>query len=211
MIISSIMYKKTIILSIFIITGMVGFGQYIFDPIEFVGFINTDQLCLLVNEKQEGRDIVEKSVVVDKSFIYKSDYLTDSLILTLIENEEVFVDYWEGMNILIDIFHMFEGEDSMLNRIKRSHPVRVFRGEDEEFIVDYTDSLYLELEHVNINDDFYYRNYTTNCFLLVATTYRTYNDKHPGTGWCYGNHCYSFWMDPRSQQKVIVVIPLLCE
>ena len=206
------MNKRLLVCVIFVLIRSVLPGQdYDSDPIEFVGLIHSDQLCYLIDRKYVSPDMVEfKGVVIDNRILDKSEELNDSTILTLVNKGEAFMIYGAGEYILYDIFQMFEDNDSLLSCLKKSHPVKFFEGRNGVYI-DFSDDVFFMTSPIEkINQEFSYRNFTTSCFLLVSTTYRKFINKQPNKDYGEGLRAGS-WLDPDSQQKVTIIIPLFCE
>ncbi len=204
------MHKKILFIILFS-TGSFLFAQQLYDPVEFVGFINTDQLCQLYYTKlNKSNDTIVKNIVVEKAVVDNNEEINDSLLRSLLVDEIAFLMYTNGIHILADVFHMFEEDDSTLNRIKRSHQVTFMESDDGPFVWEYKDSLFLKSQYVKINERISYREFTTNCFLLVSTTFRTVFDKQPQYSMKEG-YAPGYWLDPYSEKKVIIVIPLICE
>ena len=101
--------------------------------------------------------------------------------------------------------------DTLLNVVRKSHPVRYVEEKDGRFfgvIEDFID--YISHHPVVIDKNYYYQVFNTECFLLVSAPYRICFNRQPLLS--FGDRIYrDFWLDPDSPQKVVVVIPLICD
>lgn len=183
------------------------------NEIEIIGFIHTDQLYMLTNSEKRNpyHRLHERSVVIEKKIMDKYRELNDTIILNLLKNSEAFMYYGDCYNILHDIFHIVKENDTLLNVVRKSHPVRYVEEKDGRFfgvIEDFID--YISHHPIVIDKKYYYQVFNTECFLLVSAPYRICFNRQPLLS--FGDGIYrDFWLDPDSPQKVVVVIPLICD
>lgn len=180
--------------------------------VEIIGFISSDQLCLLTNTEKRDPfpDLYERSVVVDKAIIGKYREVHDPTVVDLLRNNEAYIYYGDCYDILYDIFRLLKGNDTLLSVIQESHPVRYLEGQDGRFFRVVEQNMDYIVHHpIMVDSCYYYQDFNTDCFLLVSAPYRVCFSRQPLLNFGDGI-IYDFWLEPESSKKVTVVIPLLC-
>lgn len=180
--------------------------------IKIVGFVHSDQLCMLTNleKRVPSHDLNLRSVVVGKDVVDNKIELTDSVIINLLREKEAYMYYGDCYHILNDVFHKFCENDSVQDLIRRSHPIRFFEFPDGgvfsviDKVVDY-----ITPRSIPINRKYSYQEFNTECFLLVSAPYRICFKKQPCMS--YGDYYHDFWLSPESSMEVVVIIPLICD
>lgn len=206
------MYRKLLFVIVMIASVLTTYAQLDTGEIKIIGFINSDQFCLLTNLEKRSPDhyLNERSVVVNKELLDKHEELNDSIIINLLREGKAFLYYEDCYKILYDVSVLFSGDDSTLKLIQKSHPIRFFEDRDGclfSIIDEVMD--YIIHQPVIVNKKYYYQKISTKCFLLISAPYRICFKKLPCLS--YGDGIYrDFWLHPESSQEVMVIIPLIC-
>lgn len=182
------------------------------NEIEIVGFIHSDQLCLLTNSEKRGpyHHLHERYVVIDRTLVDEYESFNDTIMITLLTEQKSFVDIHDCFNLLNDVFHKLEGNDSIFNWLQQSYPVEFIENKDGGFFCVIEKNIDYVIHHSVVVDKRYsYQEYNTECFLLVSAPYYLCFSIQPLLSFGDGI-IRDFWLDPESKQRVTVVIPLIC-
>ncbi len=126
---------KIIISFLFLVFAIDLFSQS--DEIEIVGIIHSDQMRVLTNS--EKRDsyyfLTERYIVIHEDLINEYKHFNDTIVLNLLREHKAFVGINDCFNLLNDVFHKFEGNDSVLDWLQQSYPIKFIEDKDGSFFV----------------------------------------------------------------------------
>lgn len=181
--------------------------------VEIVGFIRSNQLCVLTNSEKRTpyHQLHERYAVIDRTLVDEYESFNDTIMINLLREQKSFVDIHDCFNLLNDVFHKFEGNDSILNWLQQSYPVKFIKDKDGKFFCVIEKSISYVIHHSVVVDKRYsFQEYNTECFLLVSAPYYLCFNRQPLLS--FGDGIYrDFWLEPESKQRVTVVIPLICK
>ncbi|MBO7493013.1 MAG: hypothetical protein J6T87_02580 [Bacteroidales bacterium] len=180
--------------------------------VEIVGFIRSNQLCVLTNSEKRTpyRQLHERYAVIDRTLVEEYGSFNDTIMFNLLREQKSFIDIHGCFNLLNEVFHKFEGNDTVLNWLQQSYPIKFIEDKDGSVFCVIEKNIDYVIHHSVVIDKRYsLQDYNTECFLLVSAPYHLCFNRQPLLS--FGDGIYrDFWLDPESKQRVTVIIPLIC-